>query len=97
MNPSDKNELTEQELDALLPAWQAPTAPSHLRSAIFPEPEPWWQRLWNTSIRIPLPLAGVILLLLVLALWRSQRPQTRELQPVTELQVRIIRSANVQN
>lgn len=65
MEPLDKNELSDQELDALLPEWQAPQAPAQLRAALFPEaPKPWWRTFWSASIRIPLPVGCCLALLL---------------------------------
>jgi hypothetical protein len=77
MQPSDNNELTDRELDAILPEWKIPGAPARLRAAVFPEvPGPWWQGLWGASIRIPVPVACILAAVLVLAAWRWFTPRT---------------------
>jgi hypothetical protein len=108
MDPFDRNELSDGELDALLPEWKVPQAPARLRAALFPEPpKPWWRAIWSASIRIPLPAALCLALLLIAAAAyrdravyaRAVREQAnlQTLQPVTELRPRIIRSAHVPN
>jgi hypothetical protein len=77
MQPSDNDELTDRELDAILPEWKTPVAPARLRAALFPEvPRPWWRRLWTSSIRIPLPVACLLAVVLMLAAWRWLTPRT---------------------
>lgn len=71
MEPFEKQDLTDRELDNLLPEWKAPEAPAHLRAAVFGEPaRPWWRRMWNVTVRVPLPAACAVLLLAALAVWR---------------------------
>lgn len=71
MEPFDGNELSDQDLDHLLPEWKAPPAPARLRSAVFQSaPASWWTRFWSRSIRVPLPAAIAIALALVVAVWR---------------------------
>lgn len=97
MRPDDKDELTEQELDALLAAWKTPAAPARLRTSLFGAAETKW---WRMSIRIPVPVAALLLVLLAGAAWQWMRPVTdgnNQLQPVTEVRPRIIRSISVQN
>ena len=50
MEPFEKDELSDQELDGLLREWTAPAAPARLRAAVFGPPRPRWQRLWRASI-----------------------------------------------
>jgi hypothetical protein len=94
--------LDDRELKTILEAWQAPDAPGRLREALFPrDPAPWWMRLWRAQLRIPVPVAVclALLLLVIAGFWRQPvRPPEpvaevtfRELQPVKELKVRIIR------
>ncbi len=99
MHPPDRNELTEQELNALLPAWKTPPAPARLRKSLFGAAETKW---WRMSIRVPAPVAALLLVLLAIAAWQWMKPLTGrdrggELQIVTELRPRIIRSASGQN
>lgn len=112
MEPFEERELSDRELDALLPQWEAPTAPARLRAAVFPETarplwkKPWWKNLWRASIRIPVPVAICLAVLLAAACWQwSARVADRavvrnrqpEVQPVAELQPRIIRRERVTN
>lgn len=87
MEPFDKKEqeLSDRELDALLPEWKVPQSPARLRLAIFPEQaERWWRRLWNTSVRVPAPVACCLAVFLALAVWRSVVPGTGRVVVKTE-------------
>ena len=107
MEPFEEHELSDRELDTLLPEWKAPTAPARLRAAVFPEAaRPWWKNLWTASIRIPLPVAVFLTILLATLWWQwPARVESRavmadrraEVQPVAELQPRIIRRGHVPN
>ena|ERR1035438_7385819 len=110
MEPFERDELSQQELDDLLKEWQAPAPPPHLRAALFPEgPRPWWRRIWTISIRVPLPVACCLGLLFAAAAWRIAQPAPErvvvpahgltftELKPVAELRLRIIRRVNAKN
>ena len=101
--------LDDRELNTVLRAWDAPPAPAHLRAAVFPA-APWWRRWWRAEIRIPVPLAVCLILLLLAGVWQWSRlarpPQPsqsadvvtfRELRPVEELKPRIIRRQHEQN
>lgn len=71
MQEPDQSELTDSELDALLREWKTPLAPPGLRSSLFPaRAMPWHRRLFGASIRIPVPLAAALCVLLVLSGWR---------------------------
>jgi hypothetical protein len=75
MEPFDRDELSDSELDNLLKKWEVPPAPARLRAAIFPEePKPKWQRLWSASFRVPLPVAAALAIALALAAWQARRP-----------------------
>lgn len=74
MEPFEEDRLTQSELDALLREWKTPTAPSRLRAGVFPEAPPWWLRLWRGSVRIPLPVACCLGVLLAAGAWRLLRP-----------------------
>src|ERR1044071_8006381 len=101
--------LEDQELHEMVREWKAPGAPPQLRERLFPAPAAWWRRWWHIEIRVPLPLAVCLVLLLALVYWRGPEPQPvdsgqtakvltfRELTPVTELKPRIIRRDNAQN
>ena len=120
MEPFEEHELSDRELDALLPEWKIPTAPGRLRAAVFPEAARPWRRRglkkwWSASIRIQVPVALCVLVLMAAAWWqwsaRVAAPvvapvviQDRRIevepvavQPVAELQPRIIRREHVPN
>jgi hypothetical protein len=86
MEPFEKDELSEAELDRLLGEWNAPTAPARLRAAVFPESRaPWWRRLWTLSVPVPLPVACVLLLLIAAgAWWREAVPRVPQVVVKTE-------------
>jgi hypothetical protein len=72
-DPFVSGEMRDDELSALLQRWQVPPIPQRLRRAVFPEPpQAWWKRMWKTSIRVPLPLAVALLVLLAIAAWRGE-------------------------
>jgi hypothetical protein len=108
VEPLDRDDLTDQELDALLREWKAPEAPARLRAALFPNAlRPRWKTLWTASIRIPVPAACCLaLLLLAAAVYRDrvtyaralkEQANIQTLQPVDELRPRILRSMYVSN
>ncbi|MGD0300338.1 MAG: hypothetical protein ABSE86_24900 [Bryobacteraceae bacterium] len=85
MEPFEKDELTEGELDRLLREWNAPAAPARLRAALFLKPRaPWWRRLWTLSIPVPLPIACVLTLLIVVSVWRGAMPRVPQVVVKTE-------------
>jgi len=68
-------ELSDRELDSILPEWKSPIAPQHLRAALFPEaPASSWRRLWSISIRVPFPVACCLAIVLALVVWRWGTP-----------------------
>ena len=105
MEPLNDNELLD-----LLRQWEAPAAPPHLERRIFGEPrkQPWHHWLLTGSIRIPVPV--FVLLLLVLSALSYVLPRGRrappavmrevslsDFQPVAEMKPRIIRRAYENN
>jgi hypothetical protein len=85
MEPFEKDELSDRELDDLLRKWEAPVAPARLRAAIFPaESVPMWRRLWSFSVRIPLPAACALGVALTLAGWQVSRPAAPRVEVRTE-------------
>lgn len=97
MEPFEKEELTETDLDQLLESWTAPQAPPQLRAAIFSKASvPWWKQLWIGSIRLPIPIASVLLAALTAVVWRgidsppSQIVIRRERVEVPVVQERVV-------
>ena len=100
MEPLDHDELSNEELDRVLPAWTAPPAPARLRAAVFDgASRSWWWKLWTASVRIPAPALLILAVLVGIAFWRRgvTGGADRQLQPVAELRPKIIRSVNAQN
>ncbi len=75
MEPFEKDELPDTELDQLLRSWAAPAAPARMRAVVLPASSaPWWRRLWTTSIPVPLPVACCLAVLITVGVWRWTRP-----------------------
>ncbi len=101
--------LNDNELRNLLHQWEAPLAPPHLERRIFGETpkRPWYRWLVTGSIRVPVPVFALLLVLSALTYVLSRSRQdppalVREVslsdfQPVAELKPRIIRRANENN
>lgn len=96
--------LNDNELRDLLRRWEAPSAPPALERRIFGEPakQPWYQWLLRGSIRVPVPVAAMLLLMLWFA-WTFVAPGPRpgltpipreltfsDFQPVKELKPRVL-------
>jgi hypothetical protein len=99
MEPFEHEELSDRELDSILQTWDITPAPARLRGAIFGATHrPWWR----ASIRVPVPLAGLLVAIMVFVAWRAiaVAPHVspgHELRPVAELRPIIIRGRNAQN
>jgi hypothetical protein len=103
MDPLGNSELSDQELDRLLrEEWKSPPAPARLRGRVFPS---WWRKFWTISIRIPLPVACCLTILLAVMAWRWQARiaapaetslEVPKFQPVLELRPRIIKVQNAE-
>ena len=100
--------MNDHELNELLRQWKAPAAPASLEENLFVrrERDSWWRWLLHGSIRFPVPVAVAILAILIVSVYAavlgSQRhaafPASQvslaDFRPVTQLEVRIIRSAH---
>jgi len=77
MEPFEKDELTDRELDGMLAQWKAPSAPARLKAAVFGERRlPWWRRLWSGSIRVPVPVAcALVALVAIVAVAMARAPR----------------------
>ena len=82
----------EPEFKQCLAQWKAPVAPRRLEAQVrasyrkqFPQP-PWWQRWWNRSIRVPLPVAVTAGLVVCVMSWVAARQTSSVvIQPVAEI------------
>lgn len=92
MEPFERDELTESELDRLLDAWTIPDAPVGLRTAIFSGAKlPGWKRWWTGSVRVPIPIACVLLLAISVAVLRvANPPPPRIVVKIERVQVPVV-------
>jgi hypothetical protein len=67
--------LNDKELRQLLRQWKAPDAPPSLRRPVLPGRMPWWRWLLAGTVRIPVPMAvGVMVLLGIWGYLRNPAP-----------------------
>jgi hypothetical protein len=71
----------DPELERLLARWSAPAVPEGLDERMLMAyrrqvrtVEPWWSRLFTASVRVPLPVAVGLLMLLLLTAALALRP-----------------------
>ncbi len=90
MEPFEGQDLSDHELDRMLREWRTPRPPARLRAEVFGEkPAPWWKR----SVRIPLPVAACLVLVIGIAGWRLA--STRPAPAVAESRV-VVRTERVE-
>jgi hypothetical protein len=91
MERFDKDELSERELDAILPAWSAPEMPAGIKAQVFPKP--WWRKIAGASIRVPVPVACAMAVLLGIgAKWTMERRPAPQVVVRTErVEVPVVR------
>src|SRR5438477_8210120 len=76
MDPFERHELSDEDLNAALREWAVPDAPPGLRTRLFPgTAAPWWRRLWTASIRIPFPVAVCLAAVVAFSAWRWVSPR----------------------
>jgi hypothetical protein len=100
----DDEMLNDEELDQVLRSWRAPVAPPIVH-------RPRWRRWFTGSIRVPVPVAVCLVVIVAAGFVVMGRPRVvyREvlvpmssisfqgLQPVDELRPRIIRRKDAEN
>src|ERR1700733_8983198 len=75
MQPNDDFQQEDAQLRELLQEWHAPAAPSSLERRVLGSlREPWWRFLINGYIRVPVPVACCVAVVVIFAAWRSVRP-----------------------
>ena len=55
--------LSDHELQSLLKTWKAPTAPEHVQLSL--PRRGWYAGLWAMSVRIPVPVLALILMVII--------------------------------
>jgi hypothetical protein len=60
----------DPELHELLREWKVDGAPAGLESRVLPNRHVWWHVLIHGYIKIPVPLACTLAILLMLGAWR---------------------------
>jgi hypothetical protein len=63
-------EQNDFELRELLREWKAPDAPLSLESRVLKRTRPWWSVLLHGYIRIPVPVAVCLAILIIGGAWR---------------------------
>jgi hypothetical protein len=78
---TDRDEDRDLELERLLARWSAPVVPDGMDERVLSAyrrqvrtAEPWWSRLFTASVRIPLPVAVGLLMLLIVSAALALRP-----------------------
>ena len=75
MTRDERDPGRDDELSRLLDRWSAPVVPDGMDERVLTAfrgqagaGEPWWSRLFTASVRVPLPVAvGIVMLLIVTA------------------------------
>jgi hypothetical protein len=65
---------SNDDLKGLLREWEAPSAPMALTERVLGAArDPWWRFMWRGYIRVPVPLACCLGLLMGIGVWRIAR------------------------
>lgn len=65
---------SEARLKEVLQEWQAPPVPESLAQRVLHRKDPWWRFLLAGYIRVPVPVACCVAIVVIFAAWRSVRP-----------------------
>ncbi|HYO84489.1 MAG TPA: hypothetical protein VES20_24010 [Bryobacteraceae bacterium] len=88
--------MTDDELKAMLRAWEAPPAPATLKHRVFPRREQaFWRWLLSGEIRVPVPVALALACVLLFIAYGALRPPAvtlSDFEHVQRLQPRIVRT-----
>jgi len=81
MTRDERETERDEELQRLLARWSASPVPDGMDGHILAAyrrrtggAEPWWKRLLTASVRVPLPVAVGVLLLLIVTAALARRP-----------------------
>ena len=71
MQPIDDFRQEDSQLREVLQEWQVPATPQSLEKRVLGSRAPWWRFLINGYIRVPVPVACCVAVLVIFAAWRS--------------------------
>jgi hypothetical protein len=71
---NDDSRHDDARLRDLLREWQAPPISGSLEKRVLETSGPWWRFLFRGYVRVPVPLACCLTVLLLLSAWRAVRP-----------------------
>lgn len=81
MTRDERDPERDEELSRLLERWSAPVVPEGMDERVLTAyrrqtggREPWWSRLFTASVRVPLPVAVGVLMLLIVTAALALRP-----------------------
>jgi anti-sigma factor RsiW len=82
MTHDEREPGRDEELHRLLERWSAPLVPDGMDERVLEafrrqtatDREPWWSRLFTASVRVPLPVAVGVLMLLIVTAALALRP-----------------------
>ena len=81
MTCDERDPERDDELHRLLARWSAPVVPDGLDDRVLVAyrrqagvREPWWSRLFTASVRVPMPVAVGVLMLLIVTAALALRP-----------------------
>ena len=81
MTRDERERERDDELTRLLGRWSAPVVPDGMDERVLAAYrrqqgtlEPWWSRLFTASVRVPLPVAVGVLMLLIVTAALALRP-----------------------
>ena len=81
MTRDERDPERDDELSRLLEKWSAPVVPEGMDERVLTAfrrqtggREPWWSRLFTASVRVPLPVAVGVLMLLIVTAALALRP-----------------------
>ena len=82
MTRDERDPERDDELHRLLERWSAPVVPDGMDERVLQAfrrqagagREPWWSRLFTASVRVPLPVAVGVLMLLIVTAALALRP-----------------------
>ena len=77
--------LDEKELNSLLREWKAPAAPATLRGRVALRPVSWPRWFLTGTIRVPVPVGVLAVLVLFVLLWSGRSAPAPVVQPASSI------------